>query len=309
MKFVIKAIAFLSVALLTGCASPARSNAGMLVYTSFAVPHALAKAVCGEHAEIRLLIPPGVEPHHWEPSPKDMVGLASADLIVINGNGMESWSAKVRASLPQVPFCTLSEGLSVLEAEEAAHEHEDHDDHEHNDSHSHEHDGTDPHMWLYPLYAAAMADNLRDELIKADPAHEADYRANAAAFRAKAEALDATYTSALAGAESRSIIVSHAAYAYLCAAYGLTQVPVEGLSADGEPSMPQLVGIIDFIQGNNITHIFYASVSPSKTLEMLAKDTGTALLPLSPLEIIPAGADYFSVMEQNLESLKEALIK
>jgi len=108
------------------------------------------------------------------------------------------------------------------------------------------------------------------------------------------------------------IVVAHEAYGYLCDAYGLTQIAIEGLSADSEPSPARMTEIIDFINENKIEYIFVEELASTKAAERIASETGAVLLPLNPLEgltdeELSGGEDYLSVMYKNLEMLKEAL--
>jgi len=248
--------------------------------------------LCGDLADVRLLVPPGTEPHDWEPTPRNMTNMAAADLIVVNGLGMEGWLDKIRGSLKDVPFAVLTDGFAVTH-DEAAHDH----GHGHNDG--------DPHVWLNPLYAAAQMRVLCDALCAIDPDHAAVYEANYAAFAEEAAALDAEYHAALSDMPQKNIVVAHEAYGYLCDAYGLTQTAVEGLSADGDPSPAQITNIIKFIRDNRITHVFFEELVPSKALNLIAEQTGAQMLLLSPLEILGEGEDYFSVMRANLENLSK----
>jgi len=292
-----------------GCASRAAKEDGKLVvYVSFAVMEDFAKRLCTEDTEVRLLVPSGTEPHDWEPSPRDMAGMADADLIVMNGLGMEGWADKVRVSLPNVRFAVLSDGIGVdMHSEHDEHEHDDHD-HDDYDAHSgHDHGGVDPHVWLNPLYALAEMRNLRDALAAIDPANEAWYNERLAAFEEEAMALHKEFEAALSAAGQRHIVVAHQAYGYLCEAYGLEQTAVEGLSANGEPSPARIAEIIDFIRANEIQHIFFEELLPSKALDVIVAETGVQMLLLSPMEYMNAHEDYFSVMRMNLVNLREAL--
>ena len=301
MKFTKKAALILALLMLCGCGAQAKkSNGKFVVYTSFAVMEDFAGRLCTDETEVRQLVPSGAEPHDWEPSPKDMAGMADADLIVINGMGMEGWADKVRKSLPNAKFVVLSDGIAGFKDMDHDHDHSD-------DGHAHDHGGIDPHVWLNPMHAVTEVRNLRDALIAMDPENEALYNERFAVFEQEAIALDAEFTAALSGSAQKSIVVSHEAYGYLCEAYGLTQIPIEGLFADGEPSPTKIAEIIEFVKSNQIEYIFFEELLPSKALDTIAAGTGVKTLLLSPLEYIGDGEDYFSVMRMNLKNLSEAL--
>jgi len=274
-----------------GCTAKRDNKDGFVVYASFAVMGDFVKKLCTEDTEVYVLVPPGTEPHDWEPTPKDMARMTNADLIVLNGMGMESWMNKLQTNLPNVPVVALA-GDAVT------------DDHNHNHDHDYYYD---PHVWLSPQNAIKQVLLLQTTLLTLDPGNAIWYTAQYDAFTKEINALDLAYRLALMDAPRKTIIVAHEAYGYLCAEYGLTQVAVAGLSPEDEPTLARVAEIIDQIHADGITHIFYEDGAPSKTMERIASDTGVTLLPLSTLELLEDGEDYFSVMYANLESLKEAL--
>ena len=275
--------------LLGGCDAKKEPKDGFVVYASFAVIGDFVKKIVTEDTEVHVLVPPGMEPHDWEPTPQDMVRMSNADMIVLNGAGMENWMEKLKVSLPDVPVLELTP-----------------DDFAEVHDHDHDHDH-DPHVWLSPQIAIEQVLLLQTALLTLDAKNAIWYTAQYDAFTKEINALELAYHMALNDAPHKTIVVAHEAYGYLCAEYGLTQVAVAGLSPEDEPSLPRVAEIIDQIRAEGITHIFYEGGAPSKTTESIANETGVKLLPLSTLEFLAEGEDYFSVMYANLESLKEAL--
>ena len=280
------AAALLSAALLlSGCADKPIERDGLIVYASFSVIGDFVRKLCTEDTEVRVLVPPGLEPHDWEPTPQDVARMSAADLIVLNGAGMERWMDKISASLPGVMVVELaSDDLK--------------------ERHDHDHD---PHVWLSPQKAIEQVLLLQTTLLTLDASNATWYTAQFDMFTSEINALELAYRMALNDAPRKTIVVAHEAYGYLCAEYGLTQVAVAGLSPEDEPSLPRVAEIIDQIRADGITHIFYEAGTTSKTMESIANETGVKLLPLSTMESLAEGEDYFSVMYANLESLKEAL--
>ena len=177
---------------------------------------------------------------------------------------------------------------------------------------AHEHGEYDPHVWLDPMNAKQEMQNIFEAFSEADPEHRADYQANYEKWVKQLDELDETYQTTLKNLSERNIVVAHEAYGYLCRRYNLTQVSIEGMSPDSEPDPGRMADIIDFVRANNVRAIFFEELSGSRTAETVAAETGVKLLTLSPLEGLSdrqeeTGGDYFSVMEENLQQLTEAL--
>lgn len=278
----------------------AESAEGKLrVMASFYTMADFAEKIGGDRADITCMVPAGTEPHDWEPSTTDITGLERADVFIYNGAGMEHWAEDVTESLENKELLVVEASQGVKLHAEEEHDHE---------GHSHSHGGYDPHVWLDPHNAKLEMENIKNAFVQADPDNGAYYEANYDKWSKAAEELDRKYREALADFAGRQIVTAHEAYGYLCSAYGLEQVGIDGLSPDQEPNPKRMADIIDFVRENQIRAVFFEELSGSKTAETVAAETGIRLLALSPLEglsgeELEAGEDYFSVMEKNLEQL------
>lgn len=271
----------------------------LLVMASFYTMADFAEKIGGDRADITCMVPTGTEPHDWEPSTTDITGLERADVFIYNGAGMEHWAEDVTESLENKELLVVEASQGVKLHAEEEHDHE---------GHSHSHGGYDPHVWLDPHNAKLEMENIKNAFVQADPDNGAYYEANYDKWSKAAEELDRKYREALADFAGRQIVTAHEAYGYLCSAYGLEQVGIDGLSPDQEPNPKRMADIIDFVRENQIRAVFFEELSGSKTAETVAAETGIRLLALSPLEglsgeELEAGEDYFSVMEKNLEQL------
>lgn len=271
----------------------------LLVMASFYTMADFAEKIGGDRADITCMVPAGTEPHDWEPSTTDITGLERADVFIYNGAGMEHWAEDVTESLENKELLVVEASQGVKLHAEEEHDHE---------GHSHSHGGYDPHVWLDPHNAKLEMENIKNAFVQADPDNGAYYEANYDKWSKAAEELDRKYREALADFAGRQIVTAHEAYGYLCSAYGLEQVGIDGLSPDQEPNPKRMADIIDFVRENQIRAVFFEELSGSKTAETVAAETGIRLLALSPLEglsgeELEAGEDYFSVMEKNLEQL------
>lgn len=325
--FALAAAAALVCFALVGCGSSAATSADrkatvsdsqkVQVAASFYAMADFAEKIGGDRVKVTCLVPAGTEPHDWEPSTTDIKTLETADVFVYNGAGMEHWTEDTLASLSNKGLVSVeaSEGVALRElgegegdAHEAEHAHE--PEHEGRD---HDHGGVDPHVWLAPQNAKIEMANVRDALIAADPEGKADYEANYATWAAECDKLDKEFSEGLAGAANRSIVVSHEAFGYLCDAYNLEQLPIEGIEADAEPDAKTMAEIVEFVKANGVKVIFSEELVSPKVANSIAEATGASVEELNPIEglseeDLAVGADYFSVMRANLEALKKALL-
>lgn len=273
----------------------------VIVYTTIYPLFDFTRNICGDRAEVRNLLPPGADPHHWEPTPGDIVKINKSNVFVYAGAGLESWveGALKNADTGKMVLVDCSRGIKLLEG--GGHEEDD----EKHDS------GADPHIWLDPVNAALIVDSIRDGLIKADPANKEYYNANAAQYKEKLAKLDSDYRTALAGAKVRYFVVSHAAFGYLAGRYGLEQVPIRGLTADTEPNPARMAEIVELVRKNSIKYIFFETLVSPKVSEALARETGAGILMLNPMgglseKELAEGKNYLTIMEENLKNLKTA---
>ena len=302
------------------------------IYTSFYPMYDFAKKIGGDKVEVTNLVPAGTEPHDWEPSAKDLAKISEADLLVYSGAGMESWIEKLDETTKDSKLVKVeaSHGVDLIKSEhhhdhEDAHEHEDeHKDedkdakeenheHDHEDAHEHHHHGAyDPHVWLAPQNAKIEMKNIKDALVKADAANKDYYEKNFETYSKKIDELDNKFLTSLEKTKSKNIVVSHEAFAYLCKAYGIKQIGIEGLSPDSEPDASRMAEVTKFAKENNVKYIFFEELVSPKVSETIAKEVGAKTAVLNPLEglsedQLKAGEDYFSIMESNLKVLLEAL--
>jgi len=323
---------------LAGCSSGGESAGGgngtaqsekLKVVASIYPVYDFAHNVGGDKIDVSCLVPPGAEPHDWEPSPKDMIDLHSADVFVYCGAGMEQWVTKALETLdkPEMLKVDASEGVELIagsghhhhgadesEPEEASAAHEHESDAAHEENHEHEAvdiANADPHIWVDLLNAAVMVDNIAAALVEADPDNKSYYEQNAAAYRAQLMELHEEYQDKLAGAKGKEFVTSHAAFGYLAERYGLIQVPLRGLSAEAEPTPARMAEVVELVREKEIRYIFFESLVSPKVSEVIAAETGAETLVLNPVGGLTAGEmaagkDYLTVMRENLVNLQKS---
>ncbi|MEK3917592.1 metal ABC transporter substrate-binding protein [Paenibacillus sp. FSL H7-0331] len=284
------------------------------VVASFYPLYDFTKKIGGDHVNVINLVPTGVEPHDWSPKGRDMQNISRAQMFLYLGAGFEGWVDDTLSSLQKdskVTVVEASKGLSLIEAAEE----EVQEAKGKADSHNHtttEHGHVDPHVWLSPLNAKQMALTIKDQLVKIDAAHKADYEANYTKYAAQLDQLHNQYKQALTPLTKKQIVVTHQSFAYLTKEYGLTQKPIMGLSPDAEPTSKGLQEINEFIRTNNVKYIFFEELVSDRLAKTLAKDAKVETMVLNPIEGLTdeqtkAGADYISLMQVNLKNLIKAL--
>lgn len=306
----------LTAVLLTGCGGKSAvslADGKVNVITTFYALYDFASRIGGDKANVINLVPAGVEPHEWSPKSGDLKNIGKAQLLVYNGAGFEGWVHDFLDSLktnsgPAV--VVASDGIPLLHG----FAHEDEDEHKHEqgkETHEAESD-IDPHVWVSPKSALKMAENIKNGLVQADAANRAYYEANYETLKRQLTDLDAKFAQSLAKASKKEIVVSHQAFGYLARDYGLTQMPIMGLSPDAEPTAQDLKAINDFVKQNNVKYIFFEELVSDRLAKTLASDAGIETMVLNPLEgltgdEVKAGENYVTVMETNLQNLMKAL--
>lgn len=293
------------------------------VVTSFYPLYYLASEIGGDRVHAVNLVPTGVEPHDWTPKSQDIETASNADLFLYNGAGLETWVdqfLKGISSDSELVAAEMSDGIELIEGEEGhehageAHEEEGHEHAEEaHEEEGHEHSShVDPHTWVSPKSMLKMAANVKDQLVQVDSAHAADYEANYENLKQRLTELDARFDAELAKTARKDIVVSHQAFSYLARDYGLNQVAIAGLSPDAEPRAQDLMNVVEFVKDNDVRYIFFEELVSDQLAKTLADEAGVETLVLNPLEgLTPeqekAGEDYFSIMNDNLDHLIQAL--
>ena len=266
-----------------------------------------ARAVGGNRAEVTSIVPAGAEPHEYEPTPQDILKAYQADIVLLNGAGVDAWAEKIRPELEQrgIKVVQMSELMTLLPG---AHEEEE----EGAEAEEHEESPFDPHFWLDPKSVEKEVAAIRDAFVSRDPAGKAVYDRNSEAFLANLEGLDASYRMGLASCELHSVVTSHNAFSYMGQRYGFETIPLAGLSPESEPSSRRLAEVAQLVKEQGIKHVFFETLVNPKLAQTLATETGAEPLVFNPLEGLTdeeraAGENYLSIMKQNLENLKTAL--
>jgi zinc transport system substrate-binding protein len=277
---------------LGGCGSE-EAGSGENVVASF-YPLAYAAEQIAPGADVENLTPAGAEPHDIELSARDVERVKDANLVLYLGAGfMPALEDAVKGDENAVD---LLAGMQLHEATEA----HGHGDEEHADEEEH---GLDPHVWLDPIRYAAIVRKTAHALGEPDAAEE---------LVAELEELDTEFREGLANCERREIVTSHAAFGYLAEAYDLEQIPLTGISPEVEPSAQDIEALVDEVREEGATTVFFETLVSPRLAETVAREADADTAVLNPLEglteeEIEKGADYFSIMRENLDALRLAL--
>jgi len=293
-------------AFLPACSKPEHSqDAGKLKVVATIFPlYDFVRVVGGDAVDIRLLLPPGVEPHSFEPRPEDMLTIAKADIFIYTNSGMEPWAEKLLSGVTRngKPV-TIAAGQGTRYINAAGHK-----------EHNHKAGAKDPHVWLDISNAMQMIDTIANVLAEGVPAKKELFKANAAAYKVRLKTLDDRFRSELADCATREFIHGgHYAFAYLAERYSLQYLSAYGVSADSEPSPKKMMELIDTIRRHKLTSVFYEELLSPAVARSVAAETGATLLKLHGIHNITrqeleSNTSYTDLMEQNLAALRKGLV-
>jgi zinc transport system substrate-binding protein len=272
------------------------------IYTTVFPLQYFTERIGGKFVTVKTIYPPGADEHTFEPSQKDMINLADSDLFFYIGLGLEGFVEKAKETLKNenVSLIPAAEDLILDPAEEG----EDHEDDGHGDF--------NPHVWLDPIYSKEMAAVIKDSLVEKMPQNKEVFDQNYQKLASELDDLNSNFESTIQNAKQKNIIVTHAAFGYWEQRYGLKQISISGLSTTNEPSQRELEKIISLADNQGLHYILFEQNVQSKLAKIVQQEIGARALPVHNLGIltkenIKDKETYFSLMEQNLESLKTAL--
>lgn len=291
-----------------GGADNASSDGRLQVIAAFYPAQFLAERIGGDRVSVTNLVGQGVEPHELELKPRQAAAVGDADLVIHVAGFQPALDDAIGDGNQKRAF-DLADGQTLLNATESTGESPDAhgDDTTRRDAAANT--GKDLHIWLDPARFAAIGASLADRLATIDGTAAATFRERADTLRSELTKLDDEYRAGLANCQRREIVTSHAAFGYLAARYNLTQIPISGLSPEDEPTPAHIAEVAALAREKGATTIFFETLVSPKIAETLAREVGARTEVLDPLEGITSGsgADYFSVMRENLTKLRVGL--
>ena len=279
---------------------------GMNVVASFSIIGDMARNVGGDRVTITTLVGPDGDAHVYEPSPADATAMANAKVVLVNGLHFEGFLQRlVETSGTDATVVELTKGVTPLEFKPEFAE----DGEAGGDVHN-----IDPHAFQSIANARIYVANIADAFCAADAAGCDVYKANAAAYTQKLDALEHEVKDAVAAipAEKRTVITSHDAFGYFEHEYGLTFHAPEGISTEAEPSAADVARLIDQVRSEKVAAVFVENITNQRLIEQIASETGLAIGgalysdALSP----PDGPapTYIAMMRHNIATIKGAIL-
>lgn len=300
----------ITILLLTGCGAvqPARKGKLKVVTTLFAT-YDFARQVGGDRLEVTMLLPPGVDSHVYEPTPKDIAKLKNCDVLIYVGGESDAWLRKIIASLDNKQLKevrlldiihpvreVVKEGMTIKHAGEAAEE------------------DVDEHVWTSPVQAMTIVDTLGKVLGQLEPANQQYYQERSASYQAELQQMDQDYKAIVAGGRRKTLIFGDRfPLRYFVEAYGLDYYAAfPGCAQNTEPSAATVAFLINKIRQEHIPVVLHIELSNRKIAQALSEATGAQVRQFNTghnvtKEEFDRGITYLDLLAANGQVLKEAL--
>jgi zinc transport system substrate-binding protein len=312
-KTILLIVAVICATLLSACQkreAEAPVKKRLTVVTTLFPLYDFARTIGGDRADVILLLPPGIEPHTFEPKPADVMKVAKADIFVFTNEYMEPWAKSFLKGLParDITVVDASKGVTLQKgAPEEEHESE------HGEENHHHHGGMDPHIWLDFANARIIVDNIASAMVDKDPGNRDYYTVRAAAYRAELQKLDDEYRAGLATCGKRVFLHGgHYTFGYLARRYGLHYLSASAVNADAEPTPFRMAELVKLMRENGLKYVYSEELLSPRSAETIAKETGATVLLLHGAhniskEDLSKGVTFVSLMTKNLEQLRTGL--
>jgi manganese/iron transport system substrate-binding protein len=245
----------------TACAQQPVTKKQLHVITTFTIIQDIAQNVAGAAALVESITKPGAEIHDYQPTPRDIVKVQSADLVLWNGLNLERWFAKFFDNVKNVPSVVLSDGILPMSITEGPYTNK-----------------PNPHAWMSPANGLIYIENIREALTKADPDNAAMYARNAADYSAKIKVLDESLRQRLSRIPEvqRWLVSSEGAFSYLVRDYQMQEAYLWPVNAHEQGTPQQVRKVIDLVRKNDISVVFSESTISDRAAKQVARESGIA---------------------------------
>lgn len=290
------------------------------VLTTLPAIHSWAANVAGDTAAVESLLPANVGPHDFQFRPSDLRKLAAADVVLMNGLGVDTWLTRAvtrGASKPSRRVVTITDGLQkqlihhrtplAIDPTTTGSK-KPSQDHSHDHDHDHSDDDANPHVWLDPVFAKHCVSNIIQALCQADPAHAEGYTRRGETYLRELDQLDEQIRSSLKGLSNRKVVTFHDAFPYFCRRYDLQLVGVIEEVPSVDPSPKYLAQLSRAIRQQQVRVIFSEPQFHPRLVQRLANDLAIGVAELDVLETGTASRTfYIDGLRRNLRTLESAL--
>ncbi len=280
-----------------GCEENSEKSDKIQIIATLFPQYDFARIIGGDKVEVTLLLPPGSESHHYEPSPKDMTKIADSDLFIYTGANLEGWAGDIAQSMKDsVAILDVSSNIPLTSS-----------------THNHDH-ALDPHIWLDFEKAGKMCENITSALCSLSPENEAYFKANLEDYLTLLTALDEKYTTLFASEIKKDFIFGDKfAAGYLVTRYSIPhQSAYSSCSANAEASQATIAALSDYVKDNDVKVVYCREFSAASVAKEIAKANNAEVLVIHSAHNISKeerekGVTFISLMEQNLENLRKGL--
>ena len=290
------------------------------VLTTLPAIHSWAANVAGDTAAVESLLPANVGPHDFQFRPSDLRKLAAADVVLMNGLGVDTWLTRAvsrGASKPSRRVVTVTDGLQkqlihhrtplTIDPTPTGSK-KPSQDHSHDHDHDHSDDDANPHIWLDPVFAKHCVSNIIQALCQADPAHAEGYTRRGETYLRELDQLDEQIRSSLKGLSNRKVVTFHDAFPYFCRRYDLQLVGVVEEVPSVDPSPKYLAQLSRAIRQQQVRVIFSEPQFHPRLIKRLANDLAIGVAELDVLETgVASRTFYVDGLRRNLRTLESAL--
>jgi zinc transport system substrate-binding protein len=259
--------------------------------------YSIAKEVGGDKIKLNNLIPFGIEPHEFDPSPNDMTKLSKSDIFIISSDSMEPWKDKIIKALHiENKVFDMSEYVKLRQMKK-----------EENDQIS-----IDPHYWVSFNNYILMTEAMTKLFIEKDNENKDVYTQNANNYLLKIKSLKEKYDKTMNTCTNKKILVNHDAFGYFADEYGVKQYSISGMSPEDKPSAKVISELIKLVKKEQINTVFFEEFASPKVAKTIANEAKVKTDALRPAENITEeenlkGYSYLQIMEDNLQKLKFAM--
>jgi zinc transport system substrate-binding protein len=278
-------------------------DARIAVLTTFAPVHCFASNVAGDTADVSVLVPPNAGPHDYSFSPADIQKISKADVLIMNGAGLENWLQRgiKGAGKKNLLVVDTSAGIHLITGLDVrplpgVHSEPDSDA-----------GGPNPHIWLSPVNAVKQVENIRDALVSKDPENAGTYRANAEAYISRLDVLDAQIRTATATLPNKNLITFHDTFPYFARDYGFHVVATFEEFPGKEPSPKTIDLLRKTIAAGNVSALFSEPQYSPKAMQVIGNEFKVPVVQLDPMETGDGSKDFYErVTRKNLDALVTA---
>jgi manganese/iron transport system substrate-binding protein len=313
LRFVVRTALLVTMAYLSACgrtSSPSALDSGqsgkIKVVATTTILGDVVKQVGGDAIDLTVLLPTGVDPHAFEPAPKDLTAVAGADVIFINGAGLEEFLSRLleNAGATSTQVIDTSDGIQLRQLEEP----------DTGSLEESEGQDVDPHVWFDPANVMTWTQNIESALSGLDPANAQTYAANADAYRAELQELDGWVRQQVTQIpqDRRKLVTDHQVFGYFADRYGFEQVGavIPSYTAAAEPSAQQLAALENTIKEAGVQAIFVGKTANPSLAERIASDTGIKLVALYTGSLTDPGGEadsYLALIRYDVTAIVQAL--